>query len=265
MNIPRAIGAIVLGVLFLAGAPAVDSEELTGRQIMEKSEAQNKGKDEYNTTSMKLINKRGQERDRKIEYYKATDENDNDKVFMRFIEPADVKGVGLLTIEHTDLDDDQWLYLPALRKVRRISSSDQGDNFMGTDYTYEDIRAEKLDEHEYNRVGNETIDGHDCYVIVALPSTEKQKDESGYSRREIWMRKDVLLMIQIKYYDKKGGLLKIEVRKDIAEAAPNLYRPNIMEMQNLKTGHTTRITFDEREINKGIPDRIFTERELKRG
>lgn len=265
MNIPRATGAMVLGALLLAGAPAAFSGELTGRQIMEKSEAQNKGKDEYNMTSMKLINKRGQERDRKIEYYKTTDEEDNDKVFMRFVEPADVKGVGLLTIEHTDRDDDQWLYLPALRKVRRISSSDQGDNFMGTDYTYEDIRAEKLDEHQYNLTGSEVIDGHECYVIVALPSTEKQRNESGYSRREIWMRKDVLLMVHIKYYDRKGELLKVEVREDIVEAAPNLYRPNVMQMQNLKTGHTTRITFDEREINKGIPDRIFTERELKRG
>ncbi len=265
MNIPKAIGTLVLGMLFLAVASVAGSEELNGRQIMEKSEAQNKGKDEYNKTSMKLINKRGQERDRKIEYYKKTDENDNDRVFMRFIEPADVKGVGLLTIEHTDRDDDQWLYLPALRKVRRISSSDQGDNFMGTDYTYEDIRAEKLDEHQYNLTGSEVIDGHDCHVIVALPSTEKQKNESGYSRREIWMRKDVLLMVQIKYYDKKGELLKVEVRRDIVEAAPNLYRPNIMEMQNLKTGHSTRITFDEREINKGISDQIFTERELKRG
>ena len=98
-----------------------------------------------------------------------------------------------------------------------------------------------------------------------FPSTEKQISESSYSRREIWMRKDVLLMLQIKYYDKKGELLKLEVRKDIVEAAPGLYRPNFMEMKNLKTGHTTQITFDDRKINKGIPDRIFTERELQRG
>ena len=266
MNMPRLlIGAILLGASCMVIAPAVGSEELTGRQIMEKSEAQNKGKDEYNKMSMTLINKRGQERNREVEYYKVTDDSDNDKVFMRFLEPADVKGVGLLTIEHGDRDDDQWLYLPALRKVRRISSSDQGDNFMGTDYTYEDIRPEKLDQHEYNLLGSETIDGHDCYIIVALPATEKQKKESGYSRREIWMRKDVLLMIQIKYYDKKGEILKMEVRKGVVEPAPNLFRPNVMQIENLRTGHSTRITFGERKINEGIPERIFTERELQRG
>jgi outer membrane lipoprotein-sorting protein len=265
MNIPKIFGAILIGVVFSAISVTAASEELTGYQIMKKSEDQNKGDDEYNETTMKLINKRGQERNRKIEHFKKTDKDDNDKIFMRFMEPADVKGVALLTIEHSDRDDDQWLYLPALKKVRRISSSDQGDNFMGTDYTYEDIRAEKLDQHEYKLLGSEVIDGHDCYIILALPATEKQKNESGYSKREIRVRKDVLLMAQIKYYDKKGELLKIEIRKEAVEVTPNIYRPNFMEMKNLKTGHTTQIMFDERRINKGIPDRIFTERELERG
>jgi outer membrane lipoprotein-sorting protein len=261
----RTLSVILIGAMLSLLAFSATSEELTGREIMEKSEDQNKGKDEYNKTSMRLINKRGQERNREVEYFMKTDKDDNDKVFMRFIEPADVKGVALLTIEHTDRDDDQWLYLPALRKVRRISSSDQGDNFMGTDFTYEDIRAEKLEHHDYDLQGSEVIEGHECYVIVAVPSTEKQKSESSYSKRKIWMRKDVLLMILVEYYDKKGELLKIGVRRDIVEAAPNLFRPNFMEMKNLKTGHTTQITFGEREIDKGIPDRIFTERELQRG
>lgn len=256
-------GALVL--LFLLVGAHAGSEELSGRQIMEKEELLNKGKDEFNYMSMKLINSRGQERNRKVEYYRKTDENDADKILMRFLEPADVKGVGLLTIERTDRDDDQWLYLPALKKVRRISSSDQTDNFMGTDFTYEDIRSEKLEKHQYNVIGSETIDGHDCYVIEAIPSTEDQKKESGYSRREIWMRKDIFLTVQTKFFDRKGEYFKTEVRKDIVEVAPNIYRPNFMEMKNLKTNHTTQLTFENRKINQGIDDRIFTERELKRG
>ena len=265
MSVPKIVAGVVLTVFLLSIGPPAATEELTGLQIMEKNEGQNKGEDEFNETTMRLINKRGQERNRKIEYYKKTDDNDNDKIFIRFLEPADVKGVGLLTIEHTDRDDDQWLYLPALRKVRRISSSDQGDNFMGTDYTYEDIRSEKLDKHVYRLTGSEVIAGHDCYTIEALPAGEKEKKESGYSKREIWMRKDVFLMIQIKYYNNKGEHFKTEIRKDIVEAAPGVYRPNFMEMKNLKTGHTTRLTFDERRLNQGIDDKIFTERTLKRG
>ncbi len=265
MNITRVIAALFLAAVLSAITVEAQTEELSGRQIMERNEEQNKGDDEYNKTSMRLINKRGQERNRKMEYSRKTDADDNDKIFMRFLEPADVKGVGLLTIEHSDLDDDQWLYLPALKKVRRISASDQNDNFMGTDFTYEDIRSEKLEKHEYRLVRSEVIDGHDCYLIEALPATEQQKQESGYSRREIWIRKDIFLKIQTKYYDKKGGHFKTEVHRDVVEAAPDIYRPNIMEMKNLKTGHTTQITFDERRINSGIPDRVFTKRELKRG
>ncbi len=255
----------IIMALLLALTLTSTSEELSGRQIIEQEEKQNKGKDEFNEMSMKLVNDRGQERKRKVEYYRQTDADDNDKILMRFLEPADVKGVGLLTIEHSDRDDDQWLYLPALKKVRRISSADQTDNFMGTDFTYEDIRSEKYDEHEYKLVRSEVIDEKECYLIEALPATEKQKKESGYSRREIWVRKDILLTVQIKFYDRKGELIKVETRKNIIEAAPNIYRPNFMEMKNLKTGHTTQLTFDRRRLNQGIPDRIFSERELKKG
>lgn len=265
MNIPKFVGIIMSIVAVLATAFTARSDQLTGLQVMEREETQNKGDDEFNKMSMKLINNRGQERNRKVEYYRKTDAEDNDKILMRFLEPADVKGVGLLTVEYSDRDDDQWLYLPALKKVRRITASDQGDNFMGTDFTYEDIRSEKLDQHTYTVTGSEMIDGHDCFVIEAVPSTEKQKKESSYSRRELWVRKDIFLTVQAKFYDKKGELFKVEVRKDAVEAAPNIYRPNFMEMKNLKTGHTTQLTFDERRINTGIDDQVFTERELKRG
>jgi outer membrane lipoprotein-sorting protein len=265
MKTTRAIVAILLVTFLVSISGAAVAEELTGREIMEKNEKLNKGEDEFNETSMRLVNKRGQERNRKIEYYSKTDKDDNDKILIRFVEPADVKGVGLLTIEHSDRDDDQWLYLPALKKVRRISSSDQGDSFMGTDYTYEDIRSEKLDEHNYKLIGSEVVDGQDCYVVEALPATEKQKNESGYSKRILWVKKDIFLIVQVKYFDKKGEHFKTEIHKDFVEAAPKLYRPNFMKMENLKTGHSTTITFDERKMNSGLSDNLFTERMLKRG
>ena len=265
MNAARNIVAALLVAFLVSISGAAVSEALTGREIMERNEEQNKGEDEFNETSMKLVNKRGQERNRKIDYYSKTGKDDNDKILIRFVEPADVKGVGLLTIEHSDRDDDQWLYLPALKKVRRISSSDQGDSFMGTDYTYEDIRSEKLDKHKYELVGSEVIDGYDCYIIEALPATEEQKKDSGYSKRTLWVRKDIFLVVKIEYFDKKGELFKTEVNNNIVEAAPNLYRANLMKMENHKTGHSTTISFDERKMNSGLPDKIFTERTLKRG
>ena len=265
MNFRKYGVLILLTVLLSAFSLTAGSEELTGRQIMELEEERNKANDEFNKMSMKLIHKRGKERNRKVEYFMKTDENDNDKILMRFIKPSDIKGFAVLTIEHADRDDDQWFYMSAKKKVRRISSSDQTGNFMGTDFTYEDIRSEKYDEHNYTVKGTETVDGHECFLIEAVPATEKQKKESGYSRREIWVRKDIFFTVQAKYYDRKGELFKLEVRKDVVEVAPNIYRPNLMEMKNLKTGHTTQLTFDERQINNGLDDGIFDVNRLKRG
>lgn len=265
MKTAKTITALLLAAFIASICQTAVAAELTGLEIMERDERQNKGEDEFNKTMMVLVNKRGQERKRKMEYYSKTGKDDNDKILIRFLEPSDVKGVGLLTIEHSDRDDDQWLYLPALKKVRRISSSDQSDSFMGTDYTYEDIRSEKLDKHTYAVIGSESIDGQDCYMIEALPATDEQKKDSGYSKRIIWVRKDIFLMVQMKYYNKKGEHFKTSVRKDVVEAAPNLYRPNFMKMENHKTGHSTTITFDERKMNSGLSDKLFTERTLKRG
>ncbi len=265
MNFRKHGALILLTVLLSLFGLRANSEELTGRQVMELEEERNKASDEFNTMSMKLVHKRGNERNRKVAYFMKTDENDNDKILMRFITPPDVKGVAVLTIEHNDRDDDQWFYLPAIRKVRRISSSGQSENFFGTDFTYEDIRSEKYDEHRYTVKGTETVDDHECFLIEAVPATEKQKKESGYSRREIWIRKDIFFTVQAKYYDRKGEFFKLEFRKDIVEVAPNIYRPNLMEMKNLKTGHTTQLTFDERQINKGLDDGIFDVNKLTRG
>jgi len=192
----------------------------------------------------------------------VVNEND-DNVLVRFLEPADVKGVGLLTLEHESSEDDQWLYLPALKKERRITASDQSDNFMGTDFTYEDMKSEKLNDHTYALLRGETLDGVECYVIEAIPSTEKQKKESGYSKRELWIDKKTLLRVQVKYYDKKGEHFKIERRSNIEQVLPGLFRPNYIEMKNLRIQNTTQLTFRKRQLNTELSDSLFTVRSLK--
>ena len=239
--------------------------ELTGKEIMRLEDTENEAQSEIMVMSMKLINKRGQIRNRTIEFTVTKINEDDDNILVRFLEPADVAGVGLLTLEHEATEDDQWLYLPALKKERRISASDQSDNFMGTDFTYEDMKSEKLNDHNYTLLREESLDGRDCYVIEAIPSTEKQKKESGYSKRELWIDKETFLRLQVRYFDKKGEYFKIEQRAEIEEVSPSLYRPNYVEMKNLKKQHTTQLTFNERQLNMDLPDSLFTVRSLKRG
>ncbi|MFQ5637897.1 MAG: outer membrane lipoprotein-sorting protein [bacterium] len=257
---------LTAGIFVFLNVHLLYSQELTAREIMQKNDQQRKAADERVELVMKLINKKGKERSRKVTQVTKTDASDNEKYLIRFLAPADVKGTGLLTIEHSGQDDDQWLYLPALRKVRRISASDQSDSFMGTDFAYEDLGNEELEEYEYTLVKTEDVDGFECYLIEATPNNDKKKKSSGYSKREIWIRKDNFVGIQTKYYDKKGELLKIFQASDVRllEGTGN-WRTHRMEMENLKSGHKTVLLFDNFVINHGLHDKLFTQRYLKRG
>jgi len=258
---------ILVAVLFAFRIPQADlhAAELTGNEIMRLEDTENEAQDEIMVMSMKLINKRGQMRNRVISFSVKKANEFDDNILVRFFEPSDVKGVGLLTLEHEEADDDQWLFLPALKKERRISSSDQSDSFMGTDFTYEDMKSEKLNDHEYTLLREESLEGVDCLVVEAVPSTEKQKRESGYSKRELWIDKKTFLRLQVKYSDKKGEYFKIEQRSEIEEVLPGIYRPNYVEMKNLKKQHTTQLSFKERQLNVDLSDSLFTVRSLKRG
>ncbi|MFQ6116110.1 MAG: outer membrane lipoprotein-sorting protein, partial [bacterium] len=122
------------GFILLGSINITLTQDLSALEIMKKNDQQRKSRDERVELTMKLINRKGKERVRKVSQVTMTDASDNQKSLIRFLSPADVKGTRLLTIEHSNRDDDQWLYLPALKKVRRISASDQSDNFMGTDF-----------------------------------------------------------------------------------------------------------------------------------
>lgn len=245
-------------------APAAD-RALTAREIMDRVEHINDAANEKNLLDMTLTNRRGQTRQRKMIGWSKQTSRDTENQLVRFEEPADVKGVGLLTWEHADRDDDQWLYLPALRKVRRISTADQADSFMGTDFSFEDMRSEKLDEHEYTLLREEEVNGRPCWVIQATPSTEKQKKESGYSKRLVWVDQERFLGVKGEYYDKKGALLKTLETRDYQEVAPGLWRVNWLRMKNVRKNHDTLLLFTEREVNTEVKDDLFTERYLKRG
>ncbi|NOX88359.1 MAG: outer membrane lipoprotein-sorting protein [Calditrichaeota bacterium] len=242
------------------------ARELTAREIMQKNDEQRTSKDEQSELTMELINRKGKKRVRKVRQITKTKQDGNEKSLIRFLAPADVRGTGLLTVEQSDRDDDQWLYLPALKKVRRISASDQSDNFMGTDFAFEDLRSEELDKYHYTLLGKEIVDSNECYVIEAAPSDPQEKKDSGYSKRILWIRADNFVTVRIKFFDKKEELLKIFKSSDIREIGNSAkWRAHRIEMENLKTGHKTVLYFNNYIINKGVEDRYFTQRYLERG
>jgi hypothetical protein len=251
-------------VAFLALPQLVSAQAPTGKQIIERNDAMRTVNDEQVEIEMQLINKQGQKRERKVTWMTKSDAQRNQKGLIRFVSPADVRGTALLSIENADREDDQWLYLPALRKSRRISASNKSDSFVGSDFAYEDLGAEEIDQHEYRLLREDMLDGTPVFVVEATP-IEKHKGETGYSRREIFVRKDNAAIARIDFYDRQKELLKILRAKDIRQVpSSKTWRAQTLEMANQKTGHSTVIVYGPFVINAGIGDDTFSIRELER-
>ena len=261
-------GIAVLGlVLFaLVGVPPVASAQTqSGKQIIERNDAMRAVDDEQVEFQMQLINKRGQKRERRVSWVLKNDAQRNQKALLRFADPADVRGTALLSIEHPDREDDQWLYLPALRKSRRISAANRSDSFVGSDFAYEDLGAEEIDQYDYRLIREENLDGAAVFVVEATPNNEQRKRESGYSRREIFVRKDTASIVRIDYYDRQQELLKVFRASDIRKVPSTAtWRAQTIEMKNQKSGHTTVIAYGPFVVNAGVSDDTFSIRELER-
>ncbi len=255
---------LVMAIILLAGTPGF-GQDLTAREIMEKNDRQMNSRDEESRFTMKLINKQGKERKRTVRMYLKTDIKNNDKTLIRFLSPADVKGVGLLAIEDGDRED-QWLYLPALKRIRRISSSEKSDSFMGSDFSYEDVEQNDLDNYAYQLLREEALDGQNCNVIRSIPVNEQTIKETAYSRTEVWIRQDNFVAARVDYFNHKGDHFKTMRSNNIRPIdGTDKWRAHLIDMRNESTGHHTELHYDSIQINRGLDDNLFTQRYLERG
>jgi len=246
--------AVILATSF--GAKA----QLTGRQIVEKAYNLPSGDDQTSVLTMTLINKSGQSRVRKIQQF-TKDLGDTEKSIMFFLSPADVKNTSFMNWSYDgDKSDDQWIYLPALKKVKRISSDSKSDYFMGSDFTYDDLGDRKLDADVHKLLKQETLDGKACYVVESV-----SKDEDYmYSKTKTWIRKDNFVGVKKEFYDEDGELLKILTIKKV-EKIEGLWIITHSEMKNIQKNHKTTIKLSNIKINTGVPASKFSERMMMRG
>lgn len=254
-------GFLLLG----AAAGTAWAQGPTGPDIMKKQRELQKAGDEEETQLMKLINKGGEVKQRRVVRFTITKPDDLSKILIRFLTPRDVENSGLLTWEAKDGNDDQWLYLPATKKAKRIASSGKKNRFMGTDFAFEDLRPENLAVHTYKLVGSETVGGQEAFVIEALPATDKQAAESGYSKRKLWVRKDIHYTVKREYYDKKEKLEKVQTDRELVNVKGSVWRANEVEMHDVQAGTKTVVTIEKRMLDKGLKESLFTEAELMRG
>ena len=254
-----ATAALVALVAFAAPARA---QELDGHAIIDKADKLNRAKDEKDKLVMVIVSPRGEKRKRELTTWFQAGQGDDNKVLVRFDTPADVKGTGLLTLVHGETDD-QWLFLPDLRKSKRIAGATKSQSFMGTDFSNYDMRTEDIPGHVYARTGEEAIDGRACHTVEAKPKNDDKLDETGYARRTFWVDKERFTVPKVEYYDKNGKLLKVAISEGWKQFE-GLWRPAKITMENKQEGSKTIVTYDRgREVNKGVPDSTFTKQSLE--
>ncbi len=234
--------------------------QLTGRQIMDKVYTNPAGDDTQGSMTMTLTNSRGEQRVRTLRQF-IKDDGSTEKKIMFFITPADVKNTAFMNWSYSDgRSDDQWIYLPALKRTKRISSDGKSDYFMGSDFTYDDLGDRHPDMDNHKLLREETIDGKSCYVIESSP-----KDEDYiYSKTVTWVMKENFLGLKREFYDDRNALLKVlSIQK--FEKVDGFWTILETKMHNVQKDHTTVIKFTGVQKNRGIPDSKFTERSLTLG
>ena len=253
--------ALIAGALTAAGPAAAQ----TGLEIMRRQDELHRARDEETALLMTLYSKSGDRKERRIINYVLNGADGLSRTLLRFIAPRDVENTGLLTWERKDGNDDQWLYLPSLGKVKRIASGSKKNRFMGSDFAYEDLRPENLALHTYTVVASERLDGHDCWVIEAVAANDRQAADSGYGKRRIWVRKDIHLTLKQEYYDKKGRVEKIGTGRQFVNVRGTMWRPGEVEMRDTQAGTRTVTVVEKRSLDRGLKESFFSEAELVRG
>ena len=209
---------------------------------------------------MELKNKQGQTSVRHVRVKNLEVEGDGDKGMSIFDQPADVKGTAFLTFSHATTPDEQWLYLPAIKRVKRINSKNKSGPFMGSEFAYEDISSQELDKYSYNYVRDETLNGIDCYVIERFPVYE----HSGYTRQLVWINKNEYRPEQIVFYDRKNSLLKTLTYSGYRQYLGQFWRAEKMHMINHQTGKSTLLSWTDYAFKTGLTDKDFSRNSLKR-
>ncbi|GAB5450566.1 MAG: outer membrane lipoprotein-sorting protein [Halioglobus sp.] len=194
---------------------------------------------------------------------------DSRRTVMFFEQPANIRGTGFLIWDYSEpqADDDQWLYLPALRKARRVSSSDRGGYFLGTDFTYEDMKLDgKLEPLDYNfaLLGEERVDGATLIKLDAQARDEEVARELGYSRTVSWIDPANWLLVKAEFYDPSGELLKTLAATDV-RMVDGIWTRHVLTMQNHQTGHRTEFRFSDVDYLSPISDNLFSKQILHRG
>lgn len=237
------------------------SPEEKGLRIAKIQKARDEGwGDSQSEMVMILRDAKGKETKREMRAKSLEVLDDGDKSVSIFDRPKDVAGTAFLTWSHATKADDQWLYLPALKRVKRINSKNKSGPFMGSEFAYEDMSSPEVEKFTYKYLKDEAIDGVDCYVVENYP-TDKT---SGYTKRIAWTDKQDFKTLKVEFYDRKGALLKTLTQMDFVKHLDKHWRANKAIMVNHQTGKSTEIQSKNNRFKTGLTAKDFDKSSLKR-
>lgn len=257
---PSALRGMMLAAALLLVLPAA-AAALTGTEVAEKVSNRPTGDSTHSLVKMVLIESDGSEKDRLVEEWSMENERGLSSSVIVFHEPASVKNTRFLMKERAAGDDDQWIYLPGLGRVRRIAASEGNSSFMGTDFTYNDMEGRDVADDTHTILREERQGGYDCYVVESVP---KDPADSQYSKRIQWVAKENWIPVKVEFYDKSEELLKVLTIGRI-EKVQGYHTAINTTMKNVQSGHATELNIQKLRYNEQLPDGLFTVHFLETG
>lgn len=239
----------------------IDDAQAKGLAIAKEMKARNTGwGDSEAKMTMILRDKAGNETDRKVRVKSLEVEGDGDKSLSVFDEPRDVEGTAFLTYSHIEGNDDQWLFLPALKRVKRISSSNKSGPWMGSEFAYEDLSSFEVEKYDYKFLRDDDINGQKVYVVESYPTY----DNSGYSKNITWVDQKHFRVQKIEYFDEKGDALKTLEISNYKLYLDKYWRGHKQVMINHQTSKSTIVNWKDYQFNTGLDESDFNKSSLKR-
>jgi hypothetical protein len=252
------LAVVLIGCSFAALA---ETPEEKGLGIAQEIDRRDTGWGDFKAKmGMLLKNRHGEESLRQMRVRSLEVSDDGDKSLIVFNEPKDVKGTALLTFSHKVKDDDQWLYLPALKRVKRIASRNKSGPFMGSEFAFEDLASQEIEKYTYKFIEDADLDGKAVFVMERYPVSKY----SGYTRQLAFIDKERYITLKIEFYDRKNALLKTLLFSGYQQYLDKYWRADKMFMQNHQTGKSTLLTWKDYNFGSGLKDSDFTRNSLKR-
>jgi len=239
-----------------------------GRELARQLSELDEGQTLARKITFELVDRQGKKRTQETRSFRKYF-GDEKRSLIFFTSPKNIEGTAFLTYDYADpaKADDQWLYLPATRKARRISASDRGDYFLGTDLSYDDMKHESdftLEDYNWKTLSTEDVDGHKCYVLEAVPVAPETAEALGYGKVHFIVDQQNKMKRKAEFWDPNGQPLKTILFQDIRQVS-GIWTIHKISAENIQNGHKTTLTFEDVKFNEEIADQMFTEQSLIRG